>query len=797
MRRRRVVPVGARRAKREVDYAAWVTIQIGCDNSCAFCIVPVGAGRGDQPAASATSWTRSSASPPTASSRSPCSARTSTPTAATSAPGSTGPQFADLLRAVDAVEGIHRVRYTSPAPEGPAPRDDRGHGRLPGGVRAPAPARCSRAATAPWPPCTAATPPSATSRSSRRPAPASPTSPSPPTSSSASPARPTTTSSARSRSSAAAEYDARLHVRLLAPRRAPRPPTLADRLRRRPDGRGASASSACGSWSSARALAKHRGARRARRGGPGRGPVEEGPVGAHRPHPPEQARALRLRPAAAARHLRHRRGHRRRPPLPAGRAGRGAGHPAATAPASPSPPGEHRPAAAVRPAPRARRPDRVGQVGARRSRWPARRGDVEIVSVDSMQVYRGMDIGTAKPTPAEQAEVPHHLIDVVDPDDDCSVARFQADCLRRAGRHRGAGQAGAARRRHRPVPAGGRRRPRDPRPVPRGAGRARRRARHRRRCFARLAGARPGRRRPHGAGQPASDRARPRGDPRQRSAVLVLRSRASTPTRRSPFPVVGLDIDRPAARRAHRAALRRPARRRLRGRGRGPAGPPGRPLPHRPPGARLRRAARPPRARHARSTRRSSTPCAAPAASPAASSAGSAATPASPGSRSTATSSSGPPGSSTTECVSRRLPPLTGVIEPSSARSTRSTSGIRSASWVITMVVRPARRSNTRSRTVRAGRPVEVGGRLVEHQDRGVGQQGPGDHHPLALAAAQVAAVLADPLGQAIGAGPDRLGDVGVGARLPDPVVVGVLVAEARGCRARSCRRGGRAGPRP
>lgn len=52
--------------------------------------------------------------------------------------------------------------------------------------------------------------------------------------------------------------------------------------------------------------------------------------------------------------------------------------------------------------------------------------DVELVSLDSMQVYRGMDIGTAKPTPAEQAEVPHHLIDLVDPDDDMTVARFQA-----------------------------------------------------------------------------------------------------------------------------------------------------------------------------------------------------------------------------------------------------------------------------------------------------------------------------------------------------------------------------------
>ena len=53
------------------------------------------------------------------------------------------------------------------------------------------------------------------------------------------------------------------------------------------------------------------------------------------------------------------------------------------------------------------------------------RPDVELVSVDSMQVYRGMDIGTAKPTPAEQADVPHHLLDVADPDEDFSVARFQ------------------------------------------------------------------------------------------------------------------------------------------------------------------------------------------------------------------------------------------------------------------------------------------------------------------------------------------------------------------------------------
>jgi tRNA dimethylallyltransferase len=50
---------------------------------------------------------------------------------------------------------------------------------------------------------------------------------------------------------------------------------------------------------------------------------------------------------------------------------------------------------------------------------------LELVSVDSMQVYRGMDVGTAKPTPAEQAEVPHHLLDLADPWEDFTVARFQ------------------------------------------------------------------------------------------------------------------------------------------------------------------------------------------------------------------------------------------------------------------------------------------------------------------------------------------------------------------------------------
>ena len=58
-------------------------------------------------------------------------------------------------------------------------------------------------------------------------------------------------------------------------------------------------------------------------------------------------------------------------------------------------------------------------------RWP-----IEIVSVDSALVYRGMDIGTAKPTPQERAQVPHHLIDLIDPTDAYSAAAFVRDAIR-------------------------------------------------------------------------------------------------------------------------------------------------------------------------------------------------------------------------------------------------------------------------------------------------------------------------------------------------------------------------------
>src|ERR1700681_2323215 len=62
----------------------------------------------------------------------------------------------------------------------------------------------------------------------------------------------------------------------------------------------------------------------------------------------------------------------------------------------------------------------------------ARRLGGEIVSVDSAQVYRGMDVGTAKPDRAARAAVPHHLIDIVEPTAAYSAGRFREDALRLA-----------------------------------------------------------------------------------------------------------------------------------------------------------------------------------------------------------------------------------------------------------------------------------------------------------------------------------------------------------------------------
>jgi tRNA dimethylallyltransferase len=60
----------------------------------------------------------------------------------------------------------------------------------------------------------------------------------------------------------------------------------------------------------------------------------------------------------------------------------------------------------------------------------AARLPVEIVSVDSAQVYRGMDVGTAKPSHSERKRVPHHLIDILDPEQRYSAGQFRSDAIR-------------------------------------------------------------------------------------------------------------------------------------------------------------------------------------------------------------------------------------------------------------------------------------------------------------------------------------------------------------------------------
>lgn len=70
----------------------------------------------------------------------------------------------------------------------------------------------------------------------------------------------------------------------------------------------------------------------------------------------------------------------------------------------------------------------------------ARALPVEIVSVDSALVYREMDIGTAKPSPALRAEIPHHLVDLVDPAESYSAGRFRREALAAMAAIRGRGR---------------------------------------------------------------------------------------------------------------------------------------------------------------------------------------------------------------------------------------------------------------------------------------------------------------------------------------------------------------------
>ena len=69
----------------------------------------------------------------------------------------------------------------------------------------------------------------------------------------------------------------------------------------------------------------------------------------------------------------------------------------------------------------------------------ARRVGAEIISLDSMALYRGMDIGTAKPTARERREIPHHLIDMLDPHEEFSLAQYVAAAGRAAAEIAGRG----------------------------------------------------------------------------------------------------------------------------------------------------------------------------------------------------------------------------------------------------------------------------------------------------------------------------------------------------------------------
>ncbi len=103
-------------ARREVDHSAWLTIQIGCDNSCAFCIVPSVRGaevsrRMGDIVREVEELARDGVSELTLLGQNVNSYGRDLGS------GQWSPQFADLLRAVDAVEGIERVRFTSPHPK--------------------------------------------------------------------------------------------------------------------------------------------------------------------------------------------------------------------------------------------------------------------------------------------------------------------------------------------------------------------------------------------------------------------------------------------------------------------------------------------------------------------------------------------------------------------------------------------------------------------------------------------------------------------------------------------------------
>ncbi len=189
----------------------------------------------------------------------------------------------------------------------------------------------------------------------------------------------------------------------------------------------------------------------------------------------------------------------------------------------------------------------------------------EVVNADSMQVYRGMDVGTAKLTPAERHGVPHHMLDLWEVTEVVSVAEYQK--LARSvvdGSARGVDRAGGGRRLG-PLRARAARRPRVPRHRSGGACAARGRARRRR---VRRPAPAAGRRRPRGRdGDPADERtphrARARGRRDHRSSVHGVAPRgARRLPQRADRPRRAASGARCADRRARRADVVGRSRRR-------------------------------------------------------------------------------------------------------------------------------------------------------------------------------------------------------------------------------------------
>jgi tRNA dimethylallyltransferase len=84
----------------------------------------------------------------------------------------------------------------------------------------------------------------------------------------------------------------------------------------------------------------------------------------------------------------------------------------------------------------------TGPTATGKSAWAVRLADelpIEIISMDSAQVYKGMDIGTAKPSTTLRARIPHHLIDILEPTESYSAGQFVADCARLIGEIRARG----------------------------------------------------------------------------------------------------------------------------------------------------------------------------------------------------------------------------------------------------------------------------------------------------------------------------------------------------------------------